>query len=480
MSPEILIGDEFGIETDIFSLGRFFIYFQCLNCADDSAGVILCEISSRRLVDDYTYKRLMPSFGLDPDEIRELASPDCPPAFIELAIACVAEEPSHRPTIRAVLEKLMVIERAIIESQASEGYNVGSLTYSAKHAGRQTKSSKLKRPQPGRIPSFKGQVKPSYSVTGAIEGGDSSSDEDVDETLAKLEKLRVGGKGSIYLGPKGAEATSRLLDIVDDDKSSTYAVIKGSKMSTRSSFLQREKEDTSSIITVKGQANPSVFSTGSSLPSLPASWIQAANDAIEKREQEAKAQAAGPEPVPSASVESKQDSASTSSEDLPITPEPEVQVTAEPEAITPTNIMPGSLPESKFDTIKSLSTPVAVTPEFLNTTLSDMTGGRPGPHRFTLIKPGWKALWESPTPSDKGHNKRQSRSGDVSGRSSMDSNAPRKSFDGEREKVAYTGGLAAMLPVHLLSVGLLTKCHTCEKRLGLMKPYLACDDCQKV
>lgn len=123
-----------------------------------SPGVIFCEIISRRLVDDTTFKRVMPDFGLDSDEIRELASPGCPPAFIELAIDCVTVNVEKRPNIRQVLERLMAIEREVVEAQAAveKTYNVGSLTFTAKNTGRRRGG---KRPAgPGRIPSFQGQI----------------------------------------------------------------------------------------------------------------------------------------------------------------------------------------------------------------------------------------------------------------------------------------------------------------------------------
>src|SRR5882757_1685357 len=69
MSPEILLGEEFDLPTDIFSL-----------------GIIFCEIASRKLADDNTFKRSAPSFAIDINEVRERASPGCPQAFIDLCI----------------------------------------------------------------------------------------------------------------------------------------------------------------------------------------------------------------------------------------------------------------------------------------------------------------------------------------------------------------------------------------------------------
>lgn len=45
MSPEILMGVDFSLPSDIFSL-----------------GVIFCELASRKLVDSETFKREMPGF----------------------------------------------------------------------------------------------------------------------------------------------------------------------------------------------------------------------------------------------------------------------------------------------------------------------------------------------------------------------------------------------------------------------------------
>jgi LIM domain kinase 1 len=47
MSPEILMGDAFGLETDIFSL-----------------GIIFCELASRKLADDDTFKARIIEFHI--------------------------------------------------------------------------------------------------------------------------------------------------------------------------------------------------------------------------------------------------------------------------------------------------------------------------------------------------------------------------------------------------------------------------------
>lgn len=469
------MGDEFGLETDIFSL-----------------GVIFCEIASRRLVDDTHFKRVMPTFGLDEEEIRSRASPGCPPAFLELAIVCVTPEPAGRPKIRAILEVLREIERDIIESQlaaaSGAGYNVGSLTFGAKHAGRKSVASK--RPAgPGRIPSFQGQVSgPAYST----DGGESSEDEDVEETIAKLEALKVGnGRGSFYLNAQGAQASSAL---AADGHSSIgkYSVIKPSKHSTRSSFLVPDAQATesaaSSASTVRANNNEreSILTTRSAF-ALPESWVKA-HEEKQKELAGKDAEEASQDVDGESNATNAATAADATAVDVQATPEQPLvdepaTIEAEQPAAPVTAVMPGSMPmpaSSKFATIKSLSMPIPATPETMPTAPS--TG--PSPHRFTLIKPGWKALWEgSATAYTPQAGRRASlASGPSSARSSFDggaASAPRKSTDSANAAGAGAG-LAAFLPAQLLGAGLLARCSMCDKRLGLLKPYLACDDCQQM
>src|SRR5215471_12317964 len=56
MSPEILLGEEFDLPTDIFSL-----------------GIIFFEIAARRLADDNHFKRAPPTFSIDAEELHRLA-----------------------------------------------------------------------------------------------------------------------------------------------------------------------------------------------------------------------------------------------------------------------------------------------------------------------------------------------------------------------------------------------------------------------
>lgn len=425
----------------------------------------------------------MPTFGMDTDEIRRLVDAKCPSAFTELAIACVALNPAQRPDMRIVLERLMAIEADIIVDSGAGAYNVGSITFKAKYASCKPAGSKLQRPQPGRIPSFQGQVQgPQYSNKATAGSEEMDSDEDIEEALAKLEKVQIGGKGSIYLNAKATEATSRLHDLQEKERPSNYAVIKGSKIGDRPGSLLQDAVLPSSDLTIKGHVRGAIAPDPREAPS----WFQAPVEAVNQVHPATRAVEPpndGRSPTPE--LHSEPASASASSDDLAGTPDDDVLVGGQA-------VMPGSLPEAQYKTIKFLSTPVPVNAIIENSNLLASTNGKradAGPHRFTLIKPGWRALWESPMPANRSRaSKRLSQSsGSNSKRNSQgwaqaehDEAARQLTSDAKIAPAPFAGGLAALIPVHLLGAGLLARCELCDKRLGLLKPYLACDDCQDV
>ncbi|KDR74107.1 hypothetical protein GALMADRAFT_227805 [Galerina marginata CBS 339.88] len=150
MSPEILLGDEFDLPTDIFSL-----------------GIIFCEIGARKLADENHFKRTAPTFGIDLAEVKKLMSPGCPDDFYKLCIDCLATNPAERPTTRDILERLRLIEAEVL-ARPDEGddMHLGSIRFMT--GGK----------KPGmapRIPSF------GLGVGKDIRGG--ASDDDTDEEL---------------------------------------------------------------------------------------------------------------------------------------------------------------------------------------------------------------------------------------------------------------------------------------------------------
>lgn len=165
MSPEIQLGDEFDLPTDIFSF-----------------GVILGEIAARKLADDYTFKRAAPTFGIDTQEVRDRANPGCPEAFIQLCLDCLAVQPAARPTTRVILERLSEIEAEVLShTSEKEDMHVGSVKFMAS-----------RRPTAPRIPSFGMGVGPVTPPT-TSEEETTSSDDELMEAVIGLNAVHVGG-----------------------------------------------------------------------------------------------------------------------------------------------------------------------------------------------------------------------------------------------------------------------------------------------
>lgn len=170
MSPEILLGNEFDLPTDIFSL-----------------GVIFAEIASRKLADDRTFKRTAPTFAIDEREIRELASAGCPKDFVQLAIDCLVEEPSKRPATREILERLRACEAEVL-ARGSEADDI--------HTGSIKFMSGNKRPGTApRIPSFGMGIGKDIGNGNYFES-DDDSDEELKKAVAGLSKVTVSGDPS--------------------------------------------------------------------------------------------------------------------------------------------------------------------------------------------------------------------------------------------------------------------------------------------
>jgi len=173
MSPEILLGNEFDLPTDIFSL-----------------GVMFCEIASRKLADDNTFKRSAPSFAIDQGEIRRRASPGCPPALIQLCIDCLANEPSQRPTTRAILDRLREIEAEVLSGPSeADDLHVGTIKF----------MTGTKRPSAvPRIPSFGMGI--GKDIGNGSPRSDYASDESDEELTQAVEKLSKVGLTSGWSG----------------------------------------------------------------------------------------------------------------------------------------------------------------------------------------------------------------------------------------------------------------------------------------
>ncbi|EJD54318.1 kinase-like protein [Auricularia subglabra TFB-10046 SS5] len=238
MSPEILLGHEFDLPTDIFSL-----------------GVIFCEIVGRKLADDNTFKRTAPSFTIDAAEIHQRASPGCPPAFIALAIDCLAEQPSQRPTMRDILARLRDIELEVLaRPEENETMHVGSVKLLT--------GSRSKRPGAPRIPSFgKGVGK------GVRSGSASASEDESEDDLAAAvdaidldlnESSLMGAHGHhLHLTSDSGTGTARPLIDLDTPQGSVmsdYSTTVIKKQSPNS--VNNAPPALSSILTIKSPVSP--------------------------------------------------------------------------------------------------------------------------------------------------------------------------------------------------------------------------------
>ncbi|KAJ7058119.1 kinase-like domain-containing protein [Mycena amicta] len=231
MSPEILMGDEFDLPTDIFSL-----------------GIIFCEIAARRLADDDHFKRYPPSFGIDAAEVHKLASPGCPPELLALAIDCLAVDPKARPTTREVLERLRAIEAEVL-ARPNEGDDL--------HVGSIKLMNNAKRAGAGpRIPSFGvgvgKDIRPSSIKHNSSDSMSSASTDDSDDELMEA----VMGLSTVGVGSEWSEATNGRQPLLENNPSafSDYSttVIRAHPSQGTGSQLP----SLSSILTVRASPDP--------------------------------------------------------------------------------------------------------------------------------------------------------------------------------------------------------------------------------
>ncbi|KAH8084921.1 kinase-like protein [Cristinia sonorae] len=224
MSPEILLGHEFDLPTDIFSL-----------------GVIFAEIATRKLASDTVFKRTAPSFGIDKDEILDLASDGCPPAFTQLALDCLVADPKARPTTRIILDRLREIELEVMARSTAEDAHVGSIKFLTGN----------KRPGAApRIPSFGMGV--AKDIRNGFSSDDSSDEEELQEALEGLKNVGLHDTWGRNSSTNNSGVSNQPLLDTDSSTSDYSTTVVRSHPQQDSSFLP----SLSSVLTVRPSPNP--------------------------------------------------------------------------------------------------------------------------------------------------------------------------------------------------------------------------------
>lgn len=478
MSPEILLGVDFSLPSDVFSL-----------------GVIFCEIASRHLVDSHVFKRQMPEFGLDESEVRDMASDGCPSRLIDLALDCVQVDPALRPDMREIVRRLRDVEAEIIMREEKENKGtlkpVGSLRASSVQAvlgSKGGKSKKKGRPQAPRLPSFNGQVampshreeSPNRRDQNASDSSDSfssSDDEELDAALAQLEEVhvadstesvreaetfKVSGHGNPWWCDDDRASLPSLrsswLPTRDEDDPRTPTTPKAKLPSTlrdnkwassgRSQSKMHLLNQESEAGTVVGDAE---YSTSVVKPSRTAGSGRgsAFRDSLNRLNAPAASAAlsseAKAEPAASTlTVKTVRESDGQRQEDV-------AQQEAAPASL---RLPEEDAPAGSYMTARSVfhcqDPSLAVA-----TVASSLYSPAPLYHRFTLVKNGTRR----PSLS-----KLKTASGcDVRPQDTVPDSQPR-------------AGASSMLPPALMLATALAKCQVCNKRIG-WKPFLDCDDC---
>ncbi|KZT24925.1 kinase-like protein [Neolentinus lepideus HHB14362 ss-1] len=226
MSPEILLGNEFDLPTDIFSL-----------------GIIFCEIAARRLADDKHFRRAAPFFAIDTEEVHTTASPGCPAAFLDLTLDCLTQDPAARPTTRQILERLAEIEAEVISQDDS---HVGSVKF----------MTGQKRPSAApRIPSF-GMGVGKDIRNGQSHDRDSSDEGDSeDELIEAVMGLRNVDLNSRFSHADGDTTRGDSAQPLMDDTSSLYSDYSTTVIRSHPNQAT-EAPSLSSILTIRPSPDP--------------------------------------------------------------------------------------------------------------------------------------------------------------------------------------------------------------------------------
>ena len=428
MSPEILMGDEFGLATDVFSM-----------------GVILAEIQSRAVAAAGTFARVLPSFGLDPEEVRARVSAHCPESLVELTLACVQVEPGMRPDAVQVLNALIAIEGEVKER--SERGELGNERGGSWHAGSVGYAGWRRTNKADKARALPAQWSESES--------EGEGDEDRVEVLRNLASTVDGSQAPLLdqSGPGLSVYSTALIKAGRGGKSKASALC-------------------STITITPHQYRPNYPSPTETLPGLPDSWIAAhkkSNTASPSEggstEEDSAPEPTTPEldqldqgPFNGSTLKASQRGSGTHS-----------ALTIDSTAVT---IAHGYLThsptgDSSSGDGRSLLQSHSASPTFYSAEGASLSAVRATPseqvhpptHRFSLIKPSFQRFLGSLPDISAGPSKRGSLEARLK-RASVESAAARAPASPTRAETVEARG-----------------CAVCDKRIGVWKAHLECDDC---
>lgn len=380
--------------------------------------------------------------------------------------------------------------RGAAATSASLKGNVGSISYSGttKRGSRPGGGGGRARPSAPRLPSFEGKVHLSSSFLGGAASA-NATDRKIGHALSRDEsESEDDGEALLAL----AEA-----DVPIDETEESATEYSTSVLKPRSTILARtpaEADDrvqrpygtlgSNSGSTLAGTAQATPHNRSGSLPSLPPSWVAAH----------------GPERSASQAYPDADEDEGTrtimATSSLADAPSRKLSyLTARTSTLSIANAVVG---QRKFDDNDAAADDEDEAEEARDVFHSAfqhppptplVTSSEPieAPHRFSLIKPGLQRFLGSFSPylysssslavvangfgaeGGGGGGASGSASGSSSGPSARDDKRTAWDVSNKLESgQAYTSGVAT------------GKCTLCTKKLGLMKAYLACDDCGSV
>ncbi len=421
------MGDEFDLPTDIFSL-----------------GVILAEIQSRTVASAHTYPRVLPSFGIDQEEIRARVSDHCPESLIELTLACVQVEPDMRPTAVQVLNSLLAIEaevkdlseRGALGNEGGGSWHAGSVGYAG---WRRT----AKAAEGRQLPS-------------TWDESESEGEGDEAEVLRNLASTVDGSQAPLLdeAAPAGVRASVYSTALI---KAGRGGKSKGSALC-------------STITITPHQYRPNYPSPTDTLPGLPDSWIVAHKKSKRNSSPDGGSTEDDSAPEPT-TPEHEQGGFNDSTLRAPKSTTRSA-MTIDSTAVT---IAHGHEPFPSADDssseegsyIKAHSpSPTFYSAE--NATLSQVESAPsevipPPTHRFSLIKPSFQRFLGSLPDMSAGQSKRASVEAKL-----------------KRASVESGGGGGGAKGPGSPTRGELVEgkgCAVCDKKIGVWKAHLECDDC---